>query len=143
MELAGLSCAHAVARSYDKGKVLVLSGPGNNGGDGLVCARHLKLLGFEPSILYPKQSKSELMRRLVTQTTKMGISYLDESDAKEPADLKNNFSLVIDALFGFSFKPPLRPPFDQIIDVVNKSSLPVFAVDIPSGTVVIFIFSLY
>lgn len=44
MELAGLSCAHAVALSYDKGKVLVLSGPGNNGGDGLVCARHLKLL---------------------------------------------------------------------------------------------------
>lgn len=44
MELAGLSCAHAIARSFDKGKILVICGPGNNGGDGFVCARHLTLL---------------------------------------------------------------------------------------------------
>lgn len=44
MELAGLSCAHAIARSCDKGKILMICGPGNNGGDGFVCARHLTLL---------------------------------------------------------------------------------------------------
>ncbi|CAN7979797.1 unnamed protein product, partial [Ixodes pacificus] len=49
MELAGLSVATAVAKSYPRGPmpkggtVLVCCGPGNNGGDGLVCARHLKL----------------------------------------------------------------------------------------------------
>lgn len=44
MELAGLSCAQSIYNHYKKdGKVLIISGPGNNGGDGLVCARHLKL----------------------------------------------------------------------------------------------------
>ena len=43
MELAGLSCAQAIYSEYPKGRVLVIAGPGNNGGDGLVCARHLKL----------------------------------------------------------------------------------------------------
>lgn len=44
MELAGLSCANAVVRLANKcDDILVISGPGNNGGDGLVCARHLKL----------------------------------------------------------------------------------------------------
>lgn len=46
MELAGQSCAHAIVRSCDKdkGKILIICGPGNNGGDGFVCARHLTFL---------------------------------------------------------------------------------------------------
>lgn len=46
MELAGLACAQTLAKVYDKGKyqrVLVCCGPGNQGGDGLVAARHLGL----------------------------------------------------------------------------------------------------
>ena len=60
MELAGLSCAHAVAKAFPlegRGqRVMVLCGPGNNGGDGLVCARHLAMLGYEPVVHYPKRS---------------------------------------------------------------------------------------
>ena len=51
MELAGLSCAEALARAYplDAGNenVLIVAGPGNNGGDGLVAARHLTHFGYE------------------------------------------------------------------------------------------------
>lgn len=43
MELAGLSIATAIAKEYTANKVLICCGPGNNGGDGLVAARHLKL----------------------------------------------------------------------------------------------------
>uniref|UniRef100_A0A914YTH0 NAD(P)H-hydrate epimerase n=1 Tax=Panagrolaimus superbus TaxID=310955 RepID=A0A914YTH0_9BILA len=44
MELAGLSCAQAIYSFYPKpSKCLIIVGPGNNGGDGIVCARHLKL----------------------------------------------------------------------------------------------------
>eukprot|EP00428_Durinskia_dybowskii_P068399 CAMPEP_0170394208 /NCGR_PEP_ID=MMETSP0117_2-20130122/21138_1 /TAXON_ID=400756 /ORGANISM="Durinskia baltica, Strain CSIRO CS-38" /LENGTH=245 /DNA_ID=CAMNT_0010650467 /DNA_START=67 /DNA_END=804 /DNA_ORIENTATION=- len=67
MELAGYSVA-ASSMSYftqlsgcEAGKkVLVLCGPGNNGGDGLVAARHLKQFGFHPSVVYPKQGKGAI-----------------------------------------------------------------------------------
>ncbi|KAE9552383.1 hypothetical protein FO519_004396 [Halicephalobus sp. NKZ332] len=132
MELAGLSCAQAIFSKYPKGKVLVIAGPGNNGGDGFVCARHLKLFGFSPEILYPRQSKNELMNRLVKQTTLMDIPYLESMPSA--SDLQK-YSLVVDAIFGFSFKPPIREPFDSIIKVLieNNSQVPIFSIDIPSG----------
>ncbi|VDK42184.1 unnamed protein product [Anisakis simplex] len=134
MELAGLSCANAVTDSFPKGNVLVVVGPGNNGGDGFVCARHLKLFGYTPSVLYAKPSNTDLMKRLQTQVTKMGIDFVSvDSVTNNPSDISKNYSLIIDAMFGFSFKPPLRAPFDAIIDAVVKSNVPVFCIDIPSG----------
>jgi len=64
MELAGQACAHAVVRAYPdtQGDVLIVCGPGNNGGDGLVCARHLSILSpsIRPTIYYPKRSQKPL-----------------------------------------------------------------------------------
>merc|ERR1719330_2274928 len=57
MELAGLSVASALAKEYpveSHPKVLILCGPGNNGGDGLVAARHLHHFGYQPRVVYPK-----------------------------------------------------------------------------------------
>ena len=68
------------------------------------------------------------MQRLVTQATKMGVEFVEQL----PADL-SKYSLIIDALFGFSFKPPLREPFGEILSAVVASKLPVFSIDIPSG----------
>lgn len=47
----------------------------------------------------------------------------------------SEFSLIVDAFFGFSFHPPVREPFAEIIDAVTKSGIFVFSIDIPSGTV--------
>jgi NAD(P)H-hydrate epimerase len=126
-------------------------GPGNNGGDGLVCARHLALWvfspppstgnlfpcdhptliqGFRPTILYPKPSKSELMRRLVVQT--QSLPYLSEL-SMSPSELSRTFPLIVDAIFGFSFTPPIRSPFDGIIETIAKCDSHVFSIDIPSG----------
>ena len=41
--------------------------------------------------------------------------------------------VILDAIFGFSFKPPIRAPFDVVIPVLNESRLPILSVDIPSG----------
>ena len=50
-----------------------------------------------------------------------------------PKDL-NNFTLIVDAIFGFSFKPPIRDPFKQIItQMAEQKDLPIFSIDIPSG----------
>jgi hypothetical protein len=57
MELAGLACAQTLAKVYHKEKysrVLVCCGPGNQGGDGLVAARHLGMFGYKPVIYMPK-----------------------------------------------------------------------------------------
>ncbi|CAD5205922.1 unnamed protein product [Bursaphelenchus okinawaensis] len=129
MELAGLSCAQAIHHNYGPCPVLVLAGPGNNGGDGLVCARHLRLFGFQPTILYPKPSKSQLMQNLVKQTTLMEIPYIE----KLPEDVSSVYHLVVDAFFGFSFKPPLREPFGEMMDSIVKANATVFSIDIPSG----------
>ena len=119
MELAGLSCAHAISDAYNnkkdsdkKVRSLILCGPGNNGGDGLVCARHLSLIdGFEdPHIYYPKRPSKPLFEGLVSQCEKMGLPFLQ--DLPEVPELNENYDLIVDALFGFSFKPPVRPAFE-------------------------------
>ena len=79
MELAGLAVAKTIIKNILRGttttknkfnpnKVLVLVGPGNNGGDGLVAARHLKLWNYDPIIYYPKRPASnQLYSRLIKQ----------------------------------------------------------------------------
>ncbi|KFW82696.1 NAD(P)H-hydrate epimerase, partial [Manacus vitellinus] len=85
MELAGLSCATAIAKAYPPSSfttsqpaVLVICGPGNNGGDGLVCARHLKMFGYLPTVYYPKRPSKPLFEGLITQCEKMDIPFLPE-----------------------------------------------------------------
>ncbi|XP_012707018.2 NAD(P)H-hydrate epimerase [Fundulus heteroclitus] len=138
MELAGLSCATAVTRAYPlaslvkaRPSLLVICGPGNNGGDGLVCARHLKLFGYQPTILYPKRPNKPLFQGLTTQCEKMEIPFLAEMPEAEVID--EAYNLVIDAIFGFSFKGAVREPFGSILDVLKKTTVPIASIDIPSG----------
>ncbi|CAB3364550.1 Hypothetical predicted protein [Cloeon dipterum] len=132
MELAGLSCATAIAKSFPEKvgqEVLVCCGVGNNGGDGLVCARHLALLGYKPSIYYvkrPDPSKT-LYNNLVCQCEKMGIPFMEVSD------VDSKYGLVVDALFGFSFKPPVREAFVPIMQALKTTKIPICSIDIPSG----------
>lgn len=138
MELAGLSCATAVTRAYPltslvkaTPSVLVICGPGNNGGDGLVCARHLKLFGYEPTVLYPKRPSKPLFQGLTTQCQKMEIPFLTEMPEAEVID--EVYNVVVDAIFGFSFKGAVRDPFGSILDILKKTTIPVASIDIPSG----------
>lgn len=137
MELAGLSVAVSIAKSYDDAaskdhSVLVICGPGNNGGDGLVAARHLKLFGYKPLILYPKAGKGQLFENLVTQCNKMDIPFLADFNSIKWNDVK----IVVDALFGFSFRPPVRAEFSEVLkklSTLNPNEHKLVCVDIPSG----------
>lgn len=140
MELAGQSCAVAIARSYplsadSPSRVLVCCGPGNNGGDGLVCARHLKHFGYSPEIYYPKRPSNGLYERLLHQCVENGIPVLENRRIEEAADsaVLREYAIVVDALLGFSFRPPVREPFVRIIDMLRDTSVPICSVDIPSG----------
>ncbi|KAL6497449.1 Pyridoxine/pyridoxamine 5'-phosphate oxidase 1, chloroplastic [Orobanche gracilis] len=144
MELAGLSVASAVSEVYkpsENNRVLVICGPGNNGGDGLVAARHLHHFGYKPCVCYPKRTPKPLFSGLVTQgiseprylkTYVIGKTYnVGISNSHSYEDLESlsvpfipiecvphellNFDIIVDAIFGFSFHGNPRPPFDDLI----------------------------
>lgn len=131
MELAGLSVSQAVYKLHplSKGKrILVACGPGNNGGDGLVAARHLHHYGYEPTIYFPKQSKNELYARLRKQLQDLSVPFTNDFDAALGAS-----DLVVDAIFGFSFSGEVREPFPRVIEALRDTKVPVLAVDAPSS----------
>ncbi|XP_039784551.1 pyridoxine/pyridoxamine 5'-phosphate oxidase 1, chloroplastic-like isoform X1 [Panicum virgatum] len=143
MELAGLSVAAAVAEVYklseEHTRVLIICGPGNNGGDGLVAARHLYHFGYRPSVCYPKRTPKPLYSGLVTQLESLSIPFIPAEDL--PHDLSREFDIIVDAMFGFSFHGTPRPPFDDLIQrlislsvIGNSDKKPaIVSVDIPSG----------
>ncbi|ESW96225.1 hypothetical protein KL918_000174 [Ogataea parapolymorpha] len=134
MELAGLAVAQAIYKEYPPSSTkncLILCGPGNNGGDGLVAARHLKLFGYAPKVYYPKPTNREIFTGLTTQLRNFNVPFVSDLTP----ELKS-CDLIVDALFGFSFKPPIRKPFDAVIESMlqaQKNKKKIIAVDIPSG----------
>ena len=141
MELAGLSVAESALaytaetteESRINKKVLVLCGPGNNGGDGLVASRHLKHFGFEPSVYYPKPGKMQLFINLVKQCQDLSIPFHSNTEDVNQLISSAHYGLIIDSLFGFSFDGPPREPFAGLIASMSTSHTPVLSVDIPSG----------
>lgn len=111
-------------------KVLVIVGTGNNGGDGLVLARHLSLMNFKPSIYYPKRTEKVLFQNLLHQCKSMGIEILDSCPDTVSV---MSYQLIADALFGFSFKPPIRDTFLDVMNLMVETKVPIASVDIPSG----------
>lgn len=144
MELAGLAVAEAV---YDvvtdggekKKHALLVCGPGNNGGDGLVAARHLVHFGIDATIVYPKRSSKQHFINLVKQCEDMNIPILDEIPMEDTTE-EAAYDVIVDAIFGFSFRgtAPREPYATAIANMVqlqkqsnNKSLL--LSVDVPSG----------
>ena len=150
MELAGLSVAAATREVYPPethGRVLCVCGPGNNGGDGLVAARHLFHFGYRVSVCYPKRSGREpIYARLVTQLETLGVPFVDAAalttpNAEEDESNKTKKSLatycdvVLDGVFGFSFAGSPRAPFDALLELLTPAHEPppIVAIDVPSG----------
>ncbi|KAL5777315.1 hypothetical protein ACOSP7_010241 [Xanthoceras sorbifolium] len=143
MELAGLSVATSIAEVYkptEYGRVLAICGPGNNGGDGLVAARHLYHFGYKPFVCYPKHTPKPLYTGLVTQLESLQVPFLSIEDL--PLDLSEDFDILVDAMFGFSFHGAPRPPFDDLIqrlvclhsyDQTPQKRPVIVSIDIPSG----------
>ena len=141
MELAGLSVAEAVYQvlheraRMENPKILLICGPGNNGGDSLVAARHLVMFGYKHvTIVYPKRSYSRQPHyaNLVQQCEDVNISVLDVM----PEDW-TTYDCFVDSIFGFSFQGEPRPPFDAILKQLQVAAEDptkvVVAVDVPSG----------
>lgn len=135
MELAGLSVAEAVHSVLPGGKILLACGPGNNGGDGLVAARHLSLWGYDCTVVYPRRSSKGHFVNLVRQCEDVGVKIVDQMPDGCGG---GEYAAVVDAVFGFSFRGGggIREPFGAVLADLAASSAAgsvVISVDVPSG----------
>ena len=132
MHGAGLAAAE-VARDRllagDRSSVLVLAGPGNNGGDALWVARHLKDWWFRVDVVFTgnPSSLSPDAREALDAWREVAGNPLSEI----PAD--GRWDAVIDGLFGIGLQRDLEGPYLELVERVNAMELPVLAIDIPSG----------
>ena len=82
-------------------------------------------------MFYPKRTAKPLYQGLTAQCQKMDIPFIDELPSADT--INATFDVVVDALFGFSFKGTPRPPFDAVLATLTQVTKPLVSVDIPSG----------
>ncbi|MEE9312065.1 MAG: NAD(P)H-hydrate epimerase, partial [Planctomycetota bacterium] len=116
--------------------VVVLCGPGNNGGDGLAIARTLHNHGREVTVFYVGEVKSFVesapdVKLNITLLSRLGVDIIKIDDELETALSKT--PLVIDALFGTGLTRDIEGKFKTAITQANKANAPILSVDIPSG----------
>jgi NAD(P)H-hydrate epimerase len=127
MEAAGAAVAHALAQRWTRGAVTVLCGPGNNGGDGFVAARHLRQEGWPVRVAVLGN-----MASLRGDAALQARAWAGAVEAVEPGVL-DGASVVVDALFGAGLSRALKGAALDMAQALNRSGLPVCAVDVPSG----------
>ncbi len=141
MENAGAGCAGMILdylMDEAMAGVCVVCGPGNNGGDGFVIARHLWNTGLDVEIYIlgdPKKYKGDAKINLEI-LEKYGLPINNVSNEDEFDILCEELmasGLVVDAVFGTGLDREVAGLFFEIIDAINESGTPVFSVDIPSG----------
>ncbi len=128
MENAGAAVADVAARRWrDARRVLVLAGPGNNGGDGFVAARRLLAAGHEVKLVL-LGDRSSLKGDAAGAAAKWDGPLTAAAEA--PFDWSD---IVVDALFGAGLSRALDGPAAALVAAANQSGKPILAVDVPSG----------
>jgi len=127
MEAAGKAVADAIMEHYYQRSVLVLCGPGNNGGDGFVVARLLKQKGWPVQLRLVGQREA-----LKGDAAAVAQQWTGRVEAPKAADI-DGADLIVDALLGAGLDRDVEGEFADIIEAVNASSRPVVSIDIPSG----------
>lgn len=127
MEAAGQAVASAITQRWTPRPVSVLCGPGNNGGDGFVVARILKGLGWPVRVgLFGAPDT-------MPDDARFHAARLPLDPEPLSLDLLNDVGLVVDALFGAGLSRPLSGSVLQLVHALTRSSVPVCAIDVPSG----------
>jgi ADP-dependent NAD(P)H-hydrate dehydratase / NAD(P)H-hydrate epimerase len=144
MENAGSSVARFVLSDYPHAeRVGILCGKGNNGGDGFVVARKLVEAGRAVRVLLlsdPEELRGDaaaMFQSVVKSLHSVNVVPLivREASGLESPDAAEIFSadVIVDAVLGTGFRPPVSPLYAAAIGKMNRASAPIVAVDIPSG----------
>ena len=134
MEEAGRAVAEAVHSRWPGSRVLLLAGGGANGGDALVAARHLAVLGQSVHVLAApaRHPLTRLNRRRLAAFGPRPGALTPQAVLRWAAEA----DVEVDGLLGTGFTPPLRPPLDEVVAAVNaarEEGVRVVAIDVPSG----------
>ena len=124
-------------------KMLILCGPGNNGGDGGVVARHLDAWGFPVQVVWFARA-DQLRGDAAVQWGILARSGIAQSawfddhpgDAVDPAAIRTLLTgadRLVDGLLGTGLSRPVEGPLRTVIEAINDSGRPAFALDLPSG----------
>jgi NAD(P)H-hydrate epimerase len=136
MEHAGRNLAELVRRflkgSVEDRLIVVAVGKGNNGGGGLVVARHLHNWGARVTVLLPPQKLKDMTLKQMNLLKKLVIDLKCGAEALEYLN-KKKICIVIDALIGYSLSGPPRGWQGEMIKAINNLKIPVVSLDIPSG----------
>jgi hydroxyethylthiazole kinase-like uncharacterized protein yjeF len=128
MERAGAAVADAVAGRHPVGsRVVVLAGPGNNGGDGFVAARLLAQRGFNVDLMLAGE-----VARLKGDAAAAAAKWKGPVAPPQP-DGFANARVIVDALFGAGLDRPAEGHARAMIEAMNAQAAPILAIDLPSG----------
>jgi hydroxyethylthiazole kinase-like uncharacterized protein yjeF len=130
MQRAGLAAAELARELAISGKrVLVIAGPGNNGGDALVVARHLKSWWFKVDVMFTGDAAK--------LSPDAAAAYRDwqAADGRFLTDLPSahECGLIVDGLFGIGLQRELTGRYAELVSWMNNSGVPILALDVPSG----------
>lgn len=128
MEAAGVSVAREIEKRWASRPVLILCGPGNNGGDGYVTARHLEEVGWDVTVaqvadphIMPGKDARQHANRWKNEVHPLST------------DLLKGAGIIVDSIFGAGLSRVIDGVVGEVLSVVDDCGVPVVAVDIPSG----------
>ncbi len=137
MENAGAAMAQFVIEQYPSAKrIAVICGKGNNGGDGFVTARKLREAGREVSVVLlagPSELRGDAAEMFSKLPTAPIVARTGDDLKNGPAASAFEADVLLDAILGTGFRPPVSGLYAEAIAALNASRATVVAVDIPSG----------
>ncbi len=135
MGRAGAAVAAEVDSLVPAGRVVVMAGPGNNGGDGWSAAHLLHAAGRDVLVLTSAEpdSMSSPARETVRDAIGAGVPWLHVDTGPEAAHALSEAAVIVDALLGIGLHGVPRPPYAGFITAIGDATAPVVAVDLPSG----------
>lgn len=140
MESAGIQAARECQQNFypelTRGLAVIVCGPGNNGGDGLVMARHLHSMGFRDILVVlaaPKTKRSTMFKSQLKRAELHGLRVIDAFQEPKKLEQLKSATLIVDAIFGIGLKNKIDGEYRALIDQINSLKVPVVSLDSPSG----------
>lgn len=125
---AGQIAAVMVKRLKKDDRILIVCGPGNNGGDGIAAGRILFLQGYHVAILFIGEAEKTSAGFQLQMEAASKLNILQEHSDRLP-----EYNIIVDAIFGVGLSRPVTGEFERIINAINDMDGTVYSVDIPSG----------